>query len=79
MSFGGYSIFSRGAKWPGLAWKIPTQKKQKTQHKKPPKSVLFGFIFFFAIFHCKSPWWLNKFDLEYFKALLKYESCVKFL
>ena len=31
---------------------------------------------FFAIFHCTSSCWLP-FDLEYFSALLKYESCVK--
>ena len=47
---------------------------QKPKHDKPHLSGVFPF---FAIFHCKSPCWLPKFDLEYFNALLKYESCVK--
>ena len=48
---------------PGLAPNNPTQKTQTWN--------------FFAIFHCKSPCWLPKFDLQHFNALLKYESCVK--
>ena len=44
--------------------------------KNPTQKTTWNVCFFFAIFHCKSPSWLPKFDLEYFKALLKYESCV---
>ena len=45
--------------------------KNQNIKKKPPEMC------FFAIFHCKSPCCLPKFDLEYFNALLKDEPCVK--
>ena len=45
--------------------------------QKTPEMIFFGFCLFFAIFYCKSPCWLPKFNPEYLNALLEYESCVK--
>ena len=70
---------------PGLAPKNPTQKTQPKKPKKPKhekthlKWVFWVFSLFSRYFYCKSPCCLSKFVLEYFKTVLKYESCVKFL
>ena len=52
---------------------------KKTNLKYPtPKTHLKGFIVSFKRL-CKSSYWLTKFDLKHFKALLKYEYCDNFL